>query len=67
MIDRFHARKNYGTGWMGGGWKEVKAGLRIAYSNQKTINKKLYSLNPLFKPSHFKTISTYRAKRDSNV
>ena len=28
------------TGWMGGwkdGWMEAKAGLRIAYSNQKSV------------------------------
>ena len=34
--------KNYGTGWVGGwvdgwmnGWVDGRAGLRIAYSNQK--------------------------------
>ena len=37
--------KKYGAGWMGGwmggwvdGWMGVKAGLRIAYSNQKTYD-----------------------------
>ena len=30
-------------GWMGG-WMEAKAGLRIAYSNQKYIDRKIIDL-----------------------
>ena len=30
------SRKYLGPGWMGG-WVEAKAGLRIAYSNQKSV------------------------------
>ena len=34
-------QKKYGTGWMGG-WMDVRARLRIAYSNQK-VGKKLFN------------------------
>ena len=42
-LSKIGERKYYGTGWVGGrkegrkeGSREVKAGLRIAYSNQKS-------------------------------